>query len=299
MSLGILKVLACVSIALQLYELIDQVDVASLPFQAHMNGAMELLEACGPASFTSPAYQQVFCGFRSFLTGYALAQRQPCFLSEHAWLHVPFLGRRKTVRDRLLDVAVRIPSLLRRVDSLMATANLQQSSSPADMTASVQTVLIELAEVDQKVQSWQRSADIDYSTFRSRPRLQSHVPPSSTIPKSGFVGPRYFPMPPIAGLYVHGWCHRLELYISSTSLRRVVLEHEWVLPDETRDMTIQRLTADEDLAAEVAACALEASALPLTTLEGHTALQFPLKVIGRFFAQRTEPSPGARHDQRS
>lgn len=77
-------VLGSVAVALQLFEvrrsderrvdvglisrqLADHVDVSSTAFQAHMEAAMRLIQSCDPGLFSSPRYQQLFCGFRSVL----------------------------------------------------------------------------------------------------------------------------------------------------------------------------------------------------------------------------------------
>ncbi|KAF7194257.1 hypothetical protein HII31_04494 [Pseudocercospora fuligena] len=152
------KILACVSIALQLYELIDQVDISSVAFEAHIEGAIELIQECGPSAFTSSAFQNIFSSFRNILAGYSIPRRRPSFLHQPDWLLMPFIGRRKSVRDRLADIAVLIPERLGETDVLVHGSGPREQSFRIEVGQQLQ----DIDELLRQLKSWFAHASLEY-----------------------------------------------------------------------------------------------------------------------------------------
>lgn len=217
-------------------------------------------------------------------------RRQPCFLAEADWAHMPFLGRCKTPRDHLNDIAVQIPALLHRVDNVMCqlekTPSIAQPEKVGHALPAAQTLLKELAEMDERIQAWYADVEAEQETSRSMVALTISRSPNVTPLPNGSTLPFRFPSIPAAGMYTHAWSHRLELKMCSIVLRRVALGKALLLPGESSVDIVRLLVANEKSAEELAASALEASSWPAGTLEGLMALQFPLKTLDRYFNQQ-------------
>ncbi|KJZ74057.1 hypothetical protein HIM_06506 [Hirsutella minnesotensis 3608] len=86
-----------------------------------------MVRSLGPKSFTKfPNHQYFVRVYRPLATSLALLSRQNCFLSETDWTSIPWTGQIKSPLDELLDVVLRLPSILKATDSLLfqpATAN--------------------------------------------------------------------------------------------------------------------------------------------------------------------------------
>ena len=217
-------------------------------------------------------------------------RRQPCFLAESDWVHVPFLGHCKTPRDRLNDIAVQIPALLHRVDNalyqLEVAHSAVQSQEIERVLVSAHKLLKELAESDDRIHAWYAQVEPEQDNSDSLAILSISSSPHVTPLTNGSTLPVRFPSIPAAGMYTHAWSHRLELKMCSIALRRIVLGQAWLLPGESSVDTVRLLVADEKSAKQLATSALEASTWPAGTLEGLMAMQFPLKNLDKYFNQQ-------------
>ncbi|KAL9079411.1 MAG: hypothetical protein Q9157_001710 [Trypethelium eluteriae] len=97
--------------------------------QGHFNGAIALMETCGPGPFQDPGYHEIFKKVRdvavsppkqfvelnyhpsseetdTFQVQIAFSRREKTFLSSQAWRSVPWSTRPKTWRDQLFDIAL-------------------------------------------------------------------------------------------------------------------------------------------------------------------------------------------------
>ncbi|KXS93850.1 hypothetical protein AC578_10461 [Pseudocercospora eumusae] len=283
------KILACVSIVLQLYELIDQVDISSVAFEAHIEGAIELIRECGPSAFTSSAFQNIFSSFRNILAGYSITRRRSSFLHLPDWLLMPFIGRRKSARDRLADIAVLIPECLHETDVLVHGNGPREERFKTEVEQQLQ----DIDELSRQLKSWFEHASLEYGGIAVRydgtgsSTMQSTLSntPSSVIPFDGGDHRVHFSNVPASGLFLHYWCHILELHMCNISLRQLLIDTDLDLPNESREVTSIRLLSSKAAAQEAALLALEVSAWPSSTLEGIVALQFPLKTLERYFSE--------------
>ncbi|EME82063.1 uncharacterized protein MYCFIDRAFT_175612 [Pseudocercospora fijiensis CIRAD86] len=288
------KILACVAFALQLYEvndiLIDQVDISSVAFETHIEGAIELIRECGPSAFTSSAFQNTFSSFRNILVspglkshrhygraelqvGHSITRRRPSFLHQPDWLLMPFIGRRKS-------------SLFLSVFTGSRGENFQSE---------VEQLLQDIDELLRQLKTWFGHASLEYGGTAVRPggtgssTLQSTL---SNTPSSFMSFERgdlkvQFPNGPAAGLFMHYWVSLLDPqefapfgFCSVIPWSCIYLD----LAGEDYKIASMKLLSSRAAAREAALLALEASTWPSSTLEGIVALQFPLKTLERYFS---------------
>ncbi|KXS94209.1 hypothetical protein AC579_3352 [Pseudocercospora musae] len=269
--------------------LIDQVDISSVAFEAHVEGAIELIRECGPSAFTSLAFQSIFSSFRNILAGYSITRRRSSFLHLPEWLLMPFIGRRKSARERLADIAVLIPERLHDTDVLVAGNGPRE----AGFKMEVEQQLQDIDELLRQLKSWFAHASLEYGgiavhydgTGWSTMQNTLSNAPSSVMSFDGGHHKVQLANVPAAGLFLHYWCHILELHMCNISLRQLLIDTDLDLPNESREVSSMRLLSSRAAAQEAALLALEASTWPSSTLEGIVALQFPLKTLARYFSE--------------
>lgn len=210
--------------------------------------------------------------------GFLLVQRATTFLSKPDW-QLPFLGRKKSARERLKDLAVGIPELLCRADGLTVSLWLDQGVTVFGRLDEVQDLLDEISGPDHKIASM--SADLAPVLLQSSPLIT----PWSTQITQGLT----LPNPPTAGLYMHQWAYHLELKMCGIALCSAVLGIAIRTPEHIREPMLKLSSAAQEGAQRLATMALEASILPSSSLEGMMALQFPMSVVQRYFDERLAP----------
>ncbi|CEL08706.1 hypothetical protein ASPCAL11851 [Aspergillus calidoustus] len=74
----------------------------------HLTGALALMEAQGPEMFRNGGFHVAFCKLREMAVLLALSRGERTFLARREWVEGPWKGSRKTWRDILYDIAVRV-----------------------------------------------------------------------------------------------------------------------------------------------------------------------------------------------
>ncbi|KAE8381732.1 hypothetical protein BDV26DRAFT_254978 [Aspergillus bertholletiae] len=94
----------------------------SMGWTAHLAGEISLLLSSGPAFYSTGLAHRVFVDDRLFLISLALQNRRASFLTEQAWLTLPWKVTAKAPRDRLLDILAHIPTAFESFDEYYTIA---------------------------------------------------------------------------------------------------------------------------------------------------------------------------------
>ncbi|KAK2800324.1 hypothetical protein FQN51_006232 [Onygenales sp. PD_10] len=103
-------------------------------WHAHCGGEMALLTARSPLQYASGHAHRLFVDGRLHLTVSAILARKRTLLSSPEWKTIPWLHHPKSLRDKLLDILVDIPTLYEEIDILNAL-----SSPPTDVHRNSET----------------------------------------------------------------------------------------------------------------------------------------------------------------
>ncbi|KAL2808083.1 hypothetical protein BJX63DRAFT_52799 [Aspergillus granulosus] len=77
----------------------------------HLTGALALMEHLGPGAFQSGGFHVAFQKLREMAVLLALSRAEKTFLARREWVEGPWAGRKKTHRDLLYDIAIKVTNL--------------------------------------------------------------------------------------------------------------------------------------------------------------------------------------------
>lgn len=95
---------------------------------SHAAAVSRLLEARGPEAHTAGVEHEMFLHMRHIIAIRSCSARKPTFLSQPAWLHIPWQKQAKTMFHKLVDVMVFIPLLAETYDDLEAEKGVDHAT---------------------------------------------------------------------------------------------------------------------------------------------------------------------------
>jgi hypothetical protein len=283
------QVFTCISIALQMFEILREPATQIKEHQPHVHGALNALQSCGPQLLqTSLDLRAAFRGLRGMAVFVAIEQRELTFLAEPDWLNVSLEDVGKTMRDQLNDIGLQIPALLKRFDELAADITLQ--SAPRGAECGMQ-LLITIADLQGRLEGWLEAFKntTPEPLYWSRNLPISHANNNNDlecVPKDSSKDHQlYFLSGSVAGLLVHHWSFVLQLSMTSIELQRILLSHSDQLAVQlpVREILSQGLQREQALADSTAKCILAAEPYLSSCFEGLICLHWPLQIIARYF----------------
>ena len=118
---------ACMALAT--YELMECPGGTKYAYASHRDGCAELIRLRGPNAHVSGLGHQMFVSFRLQTIMSGLEYHQPTYLSEEAWLKVPWKHNPKSRFDELLDILSEAPAIFRRADDFQTFDPEQRPSA--------------------------------------------------------------------------------------------------------------------------------------------------------------------------
>jgi hypothetical protein len=298
------QILICASIALQVFEHLDNVDVHGVGHLAHVDGALSMLEEFGATSVqTSTGMRRIFSGFRGIVMYAAIERRTTSYLAEHGWLHVPYRGVTKTSRDRLNDLGLQVPVHLQSADEIKTKDRIERTTSGLVVDQSLQR-LNEISSLQRELDKWLHNLKIDTNGPLYWPSLDP--PAEATIEMDLECQPKYsnnhhglvFSCGPIAGLLTQFWCLQLELLLTSIELEEIALRYfdeERAESPSARLATQRRLEQDRNDAEQIAKLILQAEPRLSSCFEGLICIQAPLRTLSRYFGKALVSNRETQH----
>ncbi|KAF2171178.1 hypothetical protein M409DRAFT_18295 [Zasmidium cellare ATCC 36951] len=275
------------SIALQYFEHLEKVEVFDAGHQAHVDGALQLLQMSGPDLLRgSRAFRLTISSLKPVATHLAIYRRQSSFLSEDQWREQIPDGEEKTAREQLFDIGLEIPALLGTADSHMS-ARQEGVLEPAQFVDSTLHLLLDFGILWSRLETWLHGLMANARGPLYWPRSQPRV---ATMPTTdGECSPRdrdnnyqlSFAYGPYAGLLVQYWTFQLELLMKIIDLRQAILARSG--SPYVRKMTFDTLTENKSLADEISRLIFEAQIYLECCLEGFICMQLPLRTITKYF----------------
>ena len=288
------QIFLCASMALQLFEHVSEIDVFGEGQLAHVDGALKFLHACGPKLLQkSPGMRMAFSGLRGVAVFVIIEQRVPNFLAEPDWLTVPFEGAEKSTKDRLNELGLEIPILLKSTDDLLSHVQ-SKVKAPARFVDIGLRLLNELAGLQRRFEEWLYAFKTSASGPLYWPRSQPTVNPGQ---RDTECQPKYtsnfhqllFSCGPIAGLLTHCWSFQLQLLMTSIDLQQALLDRTSSIEQSeslsASKMLSNSLFKDHIAAEKTAQLILEAQPYLGSCFEGLLCLQSPLRIVARYFAR--------------
>jgi hypothetical protein len=271
------RALCCTSIALCCFEHLDEVATVGSGYRAHLNGALQLLQSCGPAMARElPSFRLLLKGFRTIALHNSIKCRRSTFLSEQDWNHNIFGEADATIQDQLITMAMRLPGLLESVDSLqMSSRNSLVSPDIAP------TLFRQIQSLRHELQSWSErfESTIEGDLFwpSSQPGIGSlrFVDPECIPERWSNLQQLTFASGTIAGLLSHYWCFELNLLSAEAIAQRF-------LTAEDKDTRNSSLTSQADKSVQHI---LEAQPYLTTCLEGTICMQLVMDTVKGYFGQ--------------
>lgn len=285
-ALNISRAMFCTSVALCCFEQLDEVAAIGFGYTAHLNGALQLLQSCGPNAVQDfPEVKPVLNAFRTIAAHDSIQRRRATYLSESEWNQEIFEGDGWTARDHLMSLAMRIPALLESVDKLQM--GLCGNSSLYDRAT---TLLRDLHELQAMFQSWMDGVACSIRDDLFWPSVHPKVGWSQVVdaeckPKHrSSLQQLSFPNGSIAGLLVHYWSFQLELFAAEDILQRHVQTSGADDGARSGSATGESQTISRK-ADETAQLIMEAQPYLTSCLEGIIGLQLPMESVKRHFAR--------------
>lgn len=199
------------------------------------------------------------------------------------WLHVPFQGTEKTRVERLHDLALELPDLLERTDTIAAL------SLVGELDEDIKTLVAEYVDLKNRLLLWledfeaEEGGQIYWLPISDAEREQPSPEPDPicvpSFPDQSFV--LRFPSGPKAGLLCHYWSFQLQLLMELSELER-----RRFLPSDGGALRDKSSKSDSVLieteAYELAQLILQAEPYLSSCLEGRITVQAPLEIVNRY-----------------
>lgn len=273
------RALFCTSVALCCFEQLDLIATSSFGYMAHMNGALRLLQSCGPSVASDyPEIGPLLRGFRRIAVHIAIQHRRATFLSEPAWNDRESLGKSFDTRDHLTSLAFELPSILEAVDQ---TRQDVRSSSPTSGAACLP--LGDIHRLHAKFESWldelkkTASGDLFWPSSQTKVVREQAVDLECSPKHKSSLQQLVFANGTIAGLLVHYWAFQLELITAQDDLQRC-------LEVDGKNYVAQNASQKAD---ETAQLIMEAHPYLTSCFEGIFGLQLPMESVKRYFARNS------------
>ena len=238
----------------------------------------------------------------------ALEKRQDTFFSQPEWKSGPFLWRPKTNRERLYDIALRVPGVLAQMDELLASTF--RSPSTASMgVATDHDILQSLATAEELFESFKNAKSELEEWLQIFKRTYYPIPmywetdeifdsaysilDTHCIPKH--ENPKYtlrFRDGQKAGGFICYWGILLELLMGLMEIQNAV--STMIAPTPAAAMRVvsfcQDMDANRSQADATASLMLQSLPYLECCLEGIFVSRLPMGVVDRYFA-RHRPQP--------
>jgi hypothetical protein len=270
-----LKALCCASIALCCFEHLDEVATLGFGYIAHFDGALRLLQSCGPTMVLgSPGLKSLLKGFRLIALHISLQRRRSTFLSKPVWNQELFDGVDSTARDRLITMAFEIPDLLEQADSLKTSASSVSSSS-----GNATVLLSKIRSLQAKFSSWLEElngsieGDLFWPLSKQGIGAQHFLDTECKPNKQNNLQQLNFAT--IAGLLAHYWSFKLTTLVAEAkvqnSLGTMGTGSNVAFKSTKADETVQHI--------------LETQPYLTSCLEGTICIQLVMGHVENYFAQ--------------
>lgn len=283
------QVAAYISIALQLFEHIYEVQSFNEAQLVHIDGAVNLLQKCGPYALQNNlALRKAFSGLRGLAIFADLGRRKPSFLSGREWIGIPLDGQSRSMREELHDLALQIPTILASADGLIS-ALPQKTMHVDDFTDKALHILSNAHASRSQLGEWKGRLEQSIPGPLYWPRTRPSVLHTSMLdneckPKrSSNLSRLMFPCGPVAGILAQYWAFELELLMTSQRLWNMLRTCE--RSAFVRRLAPSALEVDSKAAADCARLILEAQPYLFSCFEGVIALQPPLTVAMRYYKE--------------
>ena len=272
------RALFCTSVALCCFEHLDQVAASSFGYMAHMDGALRLLQSCGPSVARDfPEIRPVLRGFRRIAVHIAIRRRRATFLSEPEWNKHESLRNGFDARDHLAALAFELPGILDAVDKIR-----QNSCNPSQNSDVACLLLEETHRLHAKFEAWMAGVknlikvDLFWPSSQTKGVRAQTIDPECSPKHKSSLQQLDFANGTVAGLLVHCWAFQLELLTAQDGLQRC-LEL-----DEKNDFARNA----SQKADETAQLIMEAHPYLTSCFEGIIGLQLPMESVKGYFARR-------------
>ncbi|KAE9364996.1 hypothetical protein N431DRAFT_446708 [Stipitochalara longipes BDJ] len=203
---GLVAMLAVISTVYALTEasLMQPEDIANFGWgkSGHFDGALALMQKCGPVFFSLDGFHLVFKKIREMGAFLALTRRHETFLLEEEWMTTPWKSQPKTWRDKLYDLVVVFSEVV---------ASSQGNDHASNQLESIRTEIDKALKVEAELSAWKSSwLNEAYPSHRIRCHCQAPAQFSCLCSLSALN----FPTTDFALLQVECWS--LQLLISIT-----------------------------------------------------------------------------------
>lgn len=277
----------CASVALQYFEHLDKFEVFDAGHQAHVDGALKLLQLCGPEILQGRRSLRLeISSLKPVATYLAINRRQPTFMSEIPWREQPNAGEQRTAREQLFNIGMEIPALLGTADSYISA--LQEDALEKGQFVDVSLhLLLAFGHLWTRLGDWLYELESSTRGPLYWPRSHPHAATISTADEECAPKDRdsshqlSFAYGTYAGLLVQYWAFQLELLMTTIDLREAILSHSG--SSYVRKMTFQTLAENRATADETSRLITEAQIYLDSCLEGLICMQLPLKTVTKYF----------------
>jgi Fungal specific transcription factor domain len=208
--------LAC--FALSLYEMFEAqtlaLQVSGMPngWLSHAAGIGRLIEARGPESFTTDKAHPVFLQARILIASRESTARRRSFLSEPKWLTVPFKNHPKSLRHKVIDVMVCLPTILEAYDEVRRSPSLNSERT----LRKGKSLLAQCVTLCEQLRSWYAKLCVDADG-----RTLWHTSPSDD-PSYPFPHIFSFENPLVAHTVMLYWTCSLAIQATMRQLERLM-----------------------------------------------------------------------------
>ena len=275
----------CASVVLQFFEHIDHFQVFDVGHRTHIDGALKVLEVCGPELLQGcKPTQAIFGSLLAVATFLGIHRRQPNVLSEERWRQVRGKSDPVSLRDELLGHGLAISDLLSSADKLLEV--MQNGDDMSDYIGHSLHLLTKFDHLQTNFADWLNKLRAKTPGPLYWP---SGRPTTFATSLDDECAPKYmddshqirFSYGTIAGLLVQLWAFQLELLMTSIDLRRTILQYS--TSAFVQVMISGELQEELTAADEKARLILEAQIYLESCLEGFICLQLPLRSATRYF----------------
>jgi hypothetical protein len=272
----VLKALCCTSITLCCFEHLDAVATLGFGYIAHFDGALRLLQSCGPTMVLgSPALKSLLKGFRLIVLHISLHRRRSTFLSKSVWNQEIFDDVDSTVRDRLITMAFEIPELLEQTDNLKTSVSTVSSSS-----GNATVILSKIRSLRARFRSWLEElnesieGDLYWPLSKQGVGAPHFLDTECKPTKQNNLQQLNFASGTIAGLLAHYWSLELTILVAEAKVQNSL---------ETKG-TASSAASKSTRADETVQHILEAQPYLTSCLEGTICMQLVIGHVENYFA---------------
>jgi hypothetical protein len=273
------RAMFCTSVALCCFEHLDQIATSSFGYMAHMDGALRLLQSCGPSVASGdPEISPVLRGFRRIAVHIAIQRRRASFLAEPEWNQHESPQDVYGARDHLASLALELPKILEAVDQIRQV--VRRSSQTSEV---IHSLLGDIHKLHTKFESWLDNVkhsikgDLFWPSSQTKVFREQAVDPECSPKHKSSLQQLVFANGTIAGLLVHYWAFQLELITAQDDLQRCL---EVDGKNDVAQNTSQK-------AGETAQLIMEAHPYLTSCFEGIIGLQLPMESVKRYFARNS------------